>query len=141
MLLLLFPLRSAWRGRKNARSDHCFCPPVADTGPLQRDGAVLIRDFFRLCPSTVGSEPKGQNVTLSKERASVPHTPSILPRMQGSTGPRTNRVPVEGHPVVGTGRSALQRQKTISRLTAVSMETRLPSDFWKISLRDKGGVR
>lgn len=32
--------------------------PVLSSG----EGAVFM-DFWRLCPSTVGSEPKGQNVT------------------------------------------------------------------------------
>lgn len=49
------------------------------------EGAVLM-DLWRLCPSTVGSEPKGQNVTPSEERGLVsPCTLSFLPRLQGST--------------------------------------------------------
>lgn len=76
-------------GRKNGVSDCYFCPLVAGTGPLQGEGTVLIRDFLRLCPSTAGSEPKGHNVTMNRERTSLPHTLFILSRLQDSiTGPR-----------------------------------------------------
>lgn len=80
-LSLLF-LSGAWGRRKNGGSGHCFCPPVIEM-------ALCQGDFLRLCPSSVGSEPKGQNVTLSRERASCPQSPSILPRLKGSSvGPR-----------------------------------------------------
>lgn len=51
--------------RKNGGSGHCFCVPVIEM-------ALCQRDFLRLCPRAVGSEPKGQNITLSRERASCP---------------------------------------------------------------------
>ena len=64
--------------RKNGGSGHCFCVPVIEM-------ALCQRDFLRLCPRAVGSEPKGQNITLSRERASCPLSPSILLRLKDSS--------------------------------------------------------
>lgn len=53
----------------------------------------LITDFLKLYPSTIGLEPKGHNVTLSGERASLPHAHPILPELMGSiAGPREPQV-------------------------------------------------
>lgn len=75
--------------KKNGGSNCCFSPPVAEIGPVQEEGAVLTGDFLRLCLSMVGSQPKGQYVTLTRERAGLPSTPCILPRPRGNpAGPR-----------------------------------------------------
>lgn len=90
---------------------------------------MLIRDLLILYPSTAGSEPKGHSVTLNSEKASLPHTLFILPRLRGSIadprGPQS-RVPVEGSGRVGTGRKAWQRQKAMSRLSVVYIQNRFP---------------
>lgn len=137
---LLFPFRSAGGRRKNGGSGHCFCPPVTDM-------ALCQGDFWRLCPSTVGSvdsEPKGQNVTLSRKRVSCPHTSSILPRRKGSPadprGPLTESLQ-RAVVWVGTGSGAWQRQRTTRRLTAVYLETILLWESWKINVGERRHVK
>lgn len=73
-------------------------------------------DFWRLCPSTVGSEPKGQNVTCAGREG--PSPPALFPFAQ-TTGQcsrpmeATSRVAVKGSGLVGVGHSASQRQETM----------------------------
>lgn len=62
--MLYFIFASGVPGKKGRKEE-----VTTVSGPLSRilvlssgEGAVFM-DFWRLCPSTVGSEPKGQNVT------------------------------------------------------------------------------
>lgn len=108
--------------------------PLSETPALCSGEGAVFMDFQRLCPSTVGSKPKGQNVILSGKRARLPpgpfpFCPDCRAALEMQRGHQQS--PCGGQWHGGDRALCLSEAEDKNRLLAVSTETRLPWEFRK----------